>query len=123
MLSDTYMSGERSTYAMLMNHIPRYPCSLYVIQLRDRMVHVLEELTLEAGASEGRDLRLEVRRTRLGISRDRPRDEHWLDFMAPHRHLLVDVAFKSACTNTNVPCIGARLPLPGSLTLRFESSA
>jgi hypothetical protein len=29
------------------------------------------------------------------------------------RHLLVDVTVTSARTNTNVPCIGARLPLPG----------
>jgi hypothetical protein len=35
--------------------------------------------------------------------------------MAPHRHLVVDVMVTSARTNTNVPRIGARLPLPGSL--------
>jgi hypothetical protein len=37
--------------------------------------------------------------------------------MAPHRHLVVDVTVTRARTNTNVPRIGARLPLPGSLTL------
>jgi hypothetical protein len=37
--------------------------------------------------------------------------------MAPHRHLIVDVTVTSARTNTNVPPIGARLPLPGSLAL------
>jgi hypothetical protein len=37
----------------------------------------------------------------------------WLDFIAPHRHLVVDVTVKSARTNTNVP----RLPLPRSLAL------
>jgi hypothetical protein len=37
--------------------------------------------------------------------------------MAPYRHLVVDVTFTSARTNTNTPHIGARLPLPGSLTL------
>jgi hypothetical protein len=55
------MSGERSTYSMFMDHIPRCPCSWYVIQLHDRMVHVFEEVMLEAGATKGRDLRLEVR--------------------------------------------------------------
>jgi hypothetical protein len=33
--------------------IPRCPCSWYVIHLRDRIVHVLEEFMLEAGAIEG----------------------------------------------------------------------
>jgi hypothetical protein len=37
--------------------------------------------------------------------------------MAPHRHLVVDVTVISARTNTNVPRIGARLPLLGSLAL------
>jgi hypothetical protein len=37
--------------------------------------------------------------------------------MAPHRRLVVDVTVSSARTNTNVPRIGARLPLPGSLAL------
>jgi hypothetical protein len=37
--------------------------------------------------------------------------------MAPHRDLVVDVTVTSARTNTNVPRIGARLPLPGSLVL------
>jgi hypothetical protein len=32
-----------------MDHILRCPCSWYVIQLNDRIVHVLEELMLEAG--------------------------------------------------------------------------
>jgi hypothetical protein len=47
------MSGERCTTAMLMDHIPRCPCSWYVIQLHDRIVHVLEESMLEAGATKG----------------------------------------------------------------------
>ena len=111
------MSGERSTAAMLMDHIPRCPCSWYIIQLHDRIVHVLEELMLEAGATKGRDLRLEVRRIRSGASRDRHGDVVWLDFMAPHRHLVVDVTVTSARTNTNVPRIGARLPLRGILAL------
>jgi hypothetical protein len=37
--------------------------------------------------------------------------------MAPHRHLVVDVTVTSARTNTNIPRIGARLPLPGELGL------
>jgi hypothetical protein len=44
---------------MLMDHIPLCPYSWYVIQLHDRIVHVLEEFMLEAGATKGRDLRLE----------------------------------------------------------------
>jgi hypothetical protein len=67
---------------------------------------VLEAFILEAGATKGRDLRLEVRRIRLGASRDRLGDVVWLYFMAPHRHLVVDVTVTSAHTNTNVPRIG-----------------
>jgi hypothetical protein len=40
--------------------------------------------------------------------------------MAPHRHLVVDVTVTSARTNTNVPCIGARVPLPCSLAFGAE---
>jgi hypothetical protein len=75
---------------------------------------------LEAWTTKGRDLRLKVRRIRSGASRDRPRDVVWLDFRAPHRHLVVDVTVTSARTNTNVPHIGARLPLPGSLVLESQ---
>jgi hypothetical protein len=116
-MSGTSMWGERSTVAMLMDHIPRCPCSWYIIQLHDRIVHVLEKFVLEAGATKGRDLRLEVRRICSGASRDRHGDVVWLDFLAPHRHLVVDVTVTSARTNTNVHRIGARLPLPGSLAL------
>jgi hypothetical protein len=45
----------------------------------------------------------------------------WLDFVAPHRHLVVDVTVTSARTNTNVPRIGARLPLAGSLALGAQN--
>jgi hypothetical protein len=68
------------------DHIPRCPCSWYVIQLHDRIVHVLE-----AGANKGQDLRLKVRRIRSGASRDRHGDVVWLDIMAPHRHLVANV--------------------------------
>jgi hypothetical protein len=64
------MSGVRSTVAMLMDHTPRCPCSWYIIQLYDRVVHILEELRFEAGATNGRNLRLAVRRVRLEASRD-----------------------------------------------------
>jgi hypothetical protein len=37
--------------------------------------------------------------------------------MAPHRHFVVDVTITSARMDTNVPHIGARLPLLGSLAL------
>jgi hypothetical protein len=60
---------------------------------------------------------MEVRRIRLGASRDRYGNVVWLDVMAPHNHLVVDVTVTSARTNTNVPRIGARLPLPGILAL------
>jgi hypothetical protein len=111
------MSGERSTDAMLMEHIPRCPFFWNVTQLHDRIFHVLEEFMLEAGATKGRDLRLEVRRIRSGASRDRHGDVVWLDIMAPHRHLVVDVKVINARTDINVARIGARLPLPGSLAL------
>jgi hypothetical protein len=116
-VSGTSRSGERSTIAMLMDHIPRCPCSWYVIQLHDRIVHVLEEFMPEAGATKGRNLRLDVRCIRSGASRDRHGDVVWLDFIAPHRHLVVDVTVTSARMNTNVPRIGAHLPIPGSLAL------
>jgi hypothetical protein len=44
-------------------------------------------------------------------------DVVWLDFRAPHRHLVVEVMVTSARTNTNTPHIDARLPLPGSHAL------
>jgi hypothetical protein len=111
------MSGERSTYAMLMDHIPRCQGSWYVIKLHDRIVQVLEEFMLEAGATKGWNLRLDVRRIRSGASPDRHEYVVWLDFKAPHRHLLLDETVTSARTGTEVPYIGARLPLPGSLAL------
>jgi cytochrome c len=32
--------------------LPRYPCYWYVIQLHDRIVHVLEEFMIEAGVAK-----------------------------------------------------------------------
>jgi hypothetical protein len=64
---------------------------------------------------------LEVRRIRSGAFRYRPGDVVWLDFVAPHRHLVACVTVtSSARTNTNVPRIFARLPLLGSLALEAE---
>jgi hypothetical protein len=103
------MSGERSTSTMRMDHIPQCSCYWYVIQLHDRIVHVHEEFMLEAGATKGRDLRLEIRRIRSGASRDRPWDVVWLDVLGSLRHPVVDVTVTSARTNTNIPRIVARL--------------
>jgi hypothetical protein len=75
---------------------------------------------LEAGAAKGWDLRFEVRRSRSGASQDRHEDVVRLDFMAPHRHFLVDVTITSPSTNINVPHIATRLPLPGSLALAAQ---
>jgi hypothetical protein len=57
---------------------------------------------LEARATKGRDLRLQVRRIPPGASRDRHGDVVLLYFMAPHRHLVVEVMVTSASTNTDV---------------------
>jgi hypothetical protein len=80
-VSATSMSGEHSTTTRLIDHIPRCPCSWYIEQFHDRVVHVLEEFMLKAGATKARDLPLEVRRIRSGGSRDQPEDLLWLDFM------------------------------------------
>jgi hypothetical protein len=78
---------------------------------------VLEESMLEAGATKGRDLRLEVRRIRPRVSRYRSEGLVWFDVRALHRHLVIDVTVTSARTNIGVHQIGARLPLPGILAL------
>jgi hypothetical protein len=46
----------------------------------------------------------------------------WLDFRAPHRHLVVDLKVTNARTSTNIPHTSARLPLPGSLALGAQHS-
>jgi hypothetical protein len=98
-------------------HIPRCPYSWYVIQLHDRIVQVLKEFMLEAGATKGLDLGLEIRHIRSGASRDRHGDVVRLVFMDPHRHLVVEVTVTDSRTNINVPRVGARLPISGSLAL------
>jgi hypothetical protein len=63
------MPGERTLTSMRMDHIPRCACSHYVIRLHDRIVHVLEEFMVEAGAIKGRDLRSELRRIQYEVFR------------------------------------------------------
>jgi hypothetical protein len=47
----------------------------------------------------------------------------WLDFAAPHnKHLVVDVRVTSARTNSNVPVVGALLPLLGSLAMGAQQA-
>jgi hypothetical protein len=114
------MSGERSTVAMLIDHIPRYPCSWYVIQLNDRIVHVFEEFMLEAGATKLRGMTCGWRSAVFGRELLEIDLGMWfwlVDGMAPHRHLFVDVPVTSARTNINVHRLWARLPLPGSLAV------
>jgi hypothetical protein len=95
----------RHTTAMLMDHIPPVPVLFvyYVIQLHDRVVLVLEEFVIEAGATSGRGLRLEVRRIRSGAARDRLGDVAWLDVMAPQSPSSCCHTVTSARTNTRVP--------------------
>jgi hypothetical protein len=78
--------------------------------------HVIEEFMLNAGATKGRDLRLEVRHIRPGASRDRYGNVVWLEFRAP-RLIVVDLTVTSVRTFTCVPRIGARFPLLSSLAL------
>jgi hypothetical protein len=94
-------------------------CALawYAIQLHDRVVHVLDEFILEAGATKGRNLRLDVRRIRSGASRHRLGDVVRLHFKSPYRRLVVEVTVTLARTNMSVPQLGARLPLPCSLAM------
>jgi hypothetical protein len=80
----------------------------------DRDVHLTEEFMIEAEHLKGRDLRMEVRRIRSGASRDRHGDVVWLEFRAPHRHL-IDVTVTSALMNSSVPTMGAPIPLPRNL--------
>jgi hypothetical protein len=47
------LSGVRSTYVMIMDHIHRYSCSWHAIMLHDRVAHVVKEVMLEAGATKG----------------------------------------------------------------------
>jgi hypothetical protein len=75
---------------------------------------------LEARAILGREF--EVHRIRSGASRSRHEDVLWLDFVAPHCHLVVDVTVISARKKTSVHEIGARLPLPDTLTLGAQPS-
>jgi hypothetical protein len=97
---------------MLMDHIAMCPCSGYVIQLHYRVVHVLEELTIQARGSKCRGLGWEVRRIRSGDSYDRHGDVVCLDFiMAWHRSLIVYATVTPARTNSSVLAVGDPLSL------------
>jgi hypothetical protein len=87
-----------------------FPCG--VIQLHDRIVHALED-----GDYLGAGLALGGPPYSVGSFSRSSWGYGLLEFMAPHRHLVVDMTITSARTNTNVPRICARLPLPGSLAL------
>jgi hypothetical protein len=50
-VSGATMSSDRSTIVMLLDHIHMCPCSCYLIQIHDRVLHVLEEIMFEAGAA------------------------------------------------------------------------
>jgi hypothetical protein len=76
----------------------------------------------EAEATKGRDKRLEVRRIRPRASRDRRAstcDRHINNKMTVWKCGTMK-SNQSARTNTNVPQISARLPLPGSLALATQ---
>jgi hypothetical protein len=47
------MSEKETPMCLLMDHIPRFPCSHYMIRLHYRIIYVLKELTAEARASKG----------------------------------------------------------------------
>jgi hypothetical protein len=120
--SSDSMSGERTPISMIMDHIPRCSCSHYVIRLHNLIVDVLEEFMAESRAIEGRDLGLEVRRFRSWASRDCHGYVAWLDFAAPHKHLVVNVTVTNGRMNSNVPAVGASLPQPGSLAMGAQQA-
>jgi hypothetical protein len=62
-------------------------------------------------------LRLEARRVRSRPSRDHLRDVVWLDFAAPHKHLVADVTVNGTSKISNVPVVGSSLPLPNILAM------
>jgi hypothetical protein len=53
--SHASMSREWTPISMLMDYVPCWPYSHYVIRLHDSIVHVVRELTTEAGAVKGRE--------------------------------------------------------------------
>jgi hypothetical protein len=107
---------------MLMDHVPRCPCSHYATRHHDPLVLVLGELMAEMGTIKGRDLRLEIRRIRSRASQDRHRGVVWLDFAAPHKYLDVDVTVTSDVTTSCVPAVRALLPLPCNKTMGAQQA-
>jgi hypothetical protein len=117
------MSGERSTVAMLMDHVPGARALGTSLISTIGLSTSLKSSCLKAGATtKVRNLRLGVRCIRSGASRDRHGDVMWLDFRAPRHHLVVDVTVTHARTSTNTLHIGARLPLPGNLAFGAQQS-
>jgi hypothetical protein len=113
--SSSSMSGERTPISMLiMDHVPICPCPHYFIRLHDRIANIFKETTAEVGAIAWRNLRLEVCRIRSRASRGRHR------YVAPHKHLVVDVTVTSAPTNSNVPVVGVSIPLHESMSIRAQ---
>jgi hypothetical protein len=43
-----------------------------------------------------------------------------IKFAAPHRHMPIDVTVTSTRANSNVPAVGAPLPLPGTLAYGYQ---
>jgi hypothetical protein len=74
----------------------------------------------EAGAVKGKDLRLEDRPIWSRAPLDHTWDVVWLDFAAPHKHMVVDVSVISARTNSNIMAVGDPLPLHSSLAFGTE---
>jgi hypothetical protein len=110
---------------MLMDHIPRCMCSWYIIQLHDRVVHMLEELMLEArargaGFAVGGPPYLigSFSRSTWGCGLVRLRGSKLTSCCL----FCYDQKCSHGCTNTIVPQIGARLPLPCTLALGFQNS-
>jgi hypothetical protein len=112
----TSMPDKLPIFAMLLEHTPgALALGMSLSSTIGLVVHVLEEFMLEAGATMGRNLRLEVCRISYGASRDRHGDMVWSEFRAPSYHRVASVTVTNARTNTSVPHIGAHLLLSSSL--------
>jgi hypothetical protein len=70
---------------------------------------------IEAGDTQERDLRVEVRHIGSRASWNQHGNVVWFDFMAPHRHLVVNATVTSARTNSSALAWGTPLTLPASL--------
>jgi hypothetical protein len=111
-VSGASMSGERPTIVMLMDHIPHCQALGTSFSSTIGLSTFLKKSCLKRGLLRGGTCGW-----RSAVRSGASRDLVWLDFMASHCYLVVDVKVTSARTNTNVPRIGARLPRLGSLAL------